>query len=48
VKSSYEDLASTYEVIVIEGAGSAAEMNLRERDIMKCPVVVLADASFFP
>ncbi len=45
VKSSYEELAKTYEVIVIEGAGSAAEMNLRDRDIVNWPVVEMADAS---
>ncbi len=45
VKSSYEELAQSYEVIVIEGAGSAAEMNLRDRDIVNWPVVEMADAS---
>jgi adenosylcobyric acid synthase len=45
VKSSYEELVKTYEVIVIEGAGSAAEMNLRDRDIVNWPVVEMADAS---
>lgn len=45
VKSSYEELAKSYEVIVIEGAGSAAEMNLRDRDIVNWPVVEMADAS---
>ena len=45
VKTSYEHLAQTYEVIVIEGAGSAAEMNLRDRDIVNWPVVQMADAA---
>jgi adenosylcobyric acid synthase len=45
VKSSYEELALTHEVIVIEGAGSAAEMNLRDRDIVNWPVVEMADAA---
>ncbi len=45
VRASYERLASAYEVIVIEGAGSAAEMNLRDRDIVNWPIVELADAS---
>ncbi|WP_447968436.1 cobyric acid synthase [Nitrospira sp. M1] len=45
VKTSYERLAQDYEVIVIEGAGSAAEMNLRDRDIVNWPVVEMADAS---
>ena len=45
VKASYEKLAKTYEVIVIEGAGSAAEMNLRDRDIVNWPVAQMADAA---
>jgi adenosylcobyric acid synthase len=45
VKSSYEELAKRHEVIVIEGAGSAAEMNLRDRDIVNWPVVEMADAA---
>ncbi len=45
VKSSYEELAKTHEVVVIEGAGSAAEMNLRDRDIVNWPVVEMADAA---
>ena len=44
-ESSYEELVKTYEVIIIEGAGSAAEMNLRDRDIVNWPVVEMADAS---
>ena len=45
VKSSYDTLAQTSEFIVIEGAGSAAEMNLRDRDIVNWPVAEMADAS---
>jgi adenosylcobyric acid synthase len=45
VRESYARLAYEYEYIVIEGAGSAAEMNLRDRDIVNWPVVELADAS---
>ncbi len=44
VAESYERLAKIYEVMVIEGAGSAAEMNLRDRDIVNWPVVEMADA----
>ena len=44
VRQSYERLASQYELIVIEGAGSAAEINLRDRDIVNWPVVEMADA----
>ena len=51
VRESYERLASEYEVIVVEGAGSPAEINLREHDIanmgfaeaVDCPVLVVAD-----
>ena len=45
VKESYERLAKHYDVLVIEGAGSAAEMNLRDRDIVNWPVVEMADAA---
>jgi len=45
VKSSYDRLASRHDVLVIEGAGSAAEVNLRDRDIVNWPVVKMADAS---
>lgn len=44
VRESYARLASQYEVIVIEGAGSAAEVNLRDRDLVNWPVVEMADA----
>lgn len=44
VQESYERLASQYEVMVIEGAGSAAEVNLRDRDLVNWPVVEMADA----
>ena len=44
VRQSYERLAAQYELIVIEGAGSAAEVNLRDRDIVNWPVVQMADA----
>lgn len=45
VKASYDRLSKQYDVMVIEGAGSAAEMNLRDRDIVNWPVVEMADAS---
>ena len=45
VRDCYAKLASEYECVVIEGAGSAAEINLRDRDIVNWPVVELADAS---
>jgi adenosylcobyric acid synthase len=45
VRDCYARLASEYECVVIEGAGSAAEINLRDRDIVNWPVVELANAA---
>ena len=47
VEASYARLASAYDVIVIEGAGSAAEVNLRDKDLVNWPVAHLADAQVF-
>lgn len=44
VKNAYDRLASRYDIIVIEGAGSPAEINLRERDIVNMGMAELADA----
>jgi len=44
VEDSYARLANQYEMIVIEGAGSAAEVNLRKHDLVNWPVVTIADA----
>lgn len=49
--SVYQSLASEYDVVVLEGAGSPAEINLRDRDIVnmgmaemaQCPVILVAD-----
>lgn len=51
VLESYARLQQQYGVIIVEGAGSPAEINLRERDIanmgfaeaVDCPVVLVAD-----
>jgi adenosylcobyric acid synthase len=51
VLESYQRLQQQYQVIVVEGAGSPAEVNLRERDIanmgfaeaVDCPVILVAD-----
>ncbi|KZN15055.1 cobyric acid synthase [Marinomonas sp. TW1] len=48
---SYHRLASHYQAVLIEGAGSPAEINLRARDIanmgfaesIDCPVIIIAD-----
>ncbi|MFZ6844340.1 cobyric acid synthase [Undibacterium sp. RuTC16W] len=51
VLESYARLQQQYESIIVEGAGSPAEVNLRERDIanmgfaeaVDCPVILVAD-----
>ena len=51
VLAAWKDLSSRYDVIVVEGAGSPAEINLRENDIanmgfaerVDCPVILVAD-----
>ena len=45
VCASYERLAKAYEIVVIEGAGSAAEMNLRDRDLANWAIAEFADAA---
>ena len=44
VASSLERLRSTYDIVVIEGAGSPAEVNLRDREIANMRVARLASA----
>ena len=44
IVSSYNNLARDFELIVIEGAGSAAEVNLRHRDIVNWEIAELTDA----
>jgi len=51
VLASHRRLTGRYECIIVEGAGSPAEINLRERDIanmgfaeaVDCPVILVAD-----
>lgn len=51
VMTSYRRLADQYDVILVEGAGSPAEINLRDKDIanmgfaeaVDCPVILIAD-----
>jgi adenosylcobyric acid synthase len=51
VLESYQRLQTQYEAIIVEGAGSPAEVNLRARDIanmgfaeaVDCPVILVAD-----
>ncbi len=44
VRESYDRLASQYDVIVLEGAGSAVELNLKEHDIVNLAMADMADA----
>ena len=44
VLAAYESLAAEYDVIVIEGAGSPAEINLRRDDIVNMGLAQLVDA----
>jgi len=45
VLESYEKLASQYELIVLEGAGSPAEINLKEHDIVNMRMARAASAA---
>ncbi|HVA78412.1 MAG TPA: cobyric acid synthase [Candidatus Binataceae bacterium] len=42
---SYNSLAERFDLIVVEGAGGAAEINLRDRDLANWVIADLADAS---
>lgn len=51
VLASYQRLAARHDVVIVEGAGSPAEINLRHNDIanmgfaeaVDCPVILIAD-----
>jgi adenosylcobyric acid synthase len=44
VKESFARLAASFDVVVMEGAGSIAEVNLREHDIANLRAAAMADA----
>ena len=44
ILTAYESLAAEYDVVVIEGAGSPAEINLRQNDIVNMGLAELVDA----
>ncbi|MDD6661772.1 MAG: cobyric acid synthase [Lachnospiraceae bacterium] len=44
VKKAYDHLAEKYDIIVIEGAGSPAEINLKQDDIVNMGMAKLVDA----
>jgi len=51
VLASHQRLSEQYQIVMVEGAGSPAEINLRDRDIanmgfaeaVDCPVILIAD-----
>ncbi|HON71705.1 MAG TPA: cobyric acid synthase [bacterium] len=51
IKDAYEELAANHDIVVIEGAGSPAEINLKDNDIVNmgmaeiadCPVLIVGD-----
>lgn len=43
IKTSLEKLSSVYETVIIEGAGSPAEVNLNDREIVNMRVAEIAD-----
>lgn len=51
VLTSHQRLTQQYQIVMVEGAGSPAEINLRDRDIanmgfaeaVDCPVIIVAD-----
>jgi len=45
VRESYEILAAQYDVIILEGAGSPAEINLKQHDIVNMRMAEIADAA---
>jgi adenosylcobyric acid synthase len=45
VCESYDSLASQYQVIILEGAGSPAEINLKQHDIANMRMAEMAEAS---
>lgn len=44
LKNQFEDMEKDYDVVVMEGAGSPAEINLRENDIVNMGMAELVDA----
>jgi len=44
VRNAYESLSDAYDIIVIEGAGSPAEINLHSEDIVNMGMAEMADA----
>lgn len=47
IEAAYRQLAKQYDIIVIEGAGSPVELNLKSDDIVNMGMAKIADASVF-
>ena len=45
IKESFDILSEEYDVIIIEGAGSPAEINMRDQDIANMEIAHMADAN---
>ena len=44
IKKAYDSLASEYDVIVLEGAGSPAEINLKDNDLVNMGMAQMSDS----
>lgn len=44
IKTAYHSLSEKFDIIVIEGAGSPAEINIKERDVVNMKMAEIADA----
>ena len=44
LKKDFQKIEKNFEIIVLEGAGSPAEINLRDRDIVNMGMAELIDA----
>lgn len=44
VRECFERLAGSYDVVILEGAGSAVELNLKEHDLVNLAMAEMADA----
>ena len=45
VSAAYQRLASQYEIVVLEGAGSPVEINLKDRDVVNLKMAEIANAA---
>ena len=44
IRTAYESLAEEYDIVVLEGAGSPAEINLRDVDIVNMGMAAISDS----